>query len=211
VHAKIKKLFKHNIFAVDLPPASIVNEGLFSDRTWQVLGLTPGQLTAAAAVAGGVLGACLDVAAAGLTFGIFTTIGGAVGAGSALLGGERMAKAKVVGLNIGGYQVTVGPHKNIQLFYVLLDRALIFYANIINWAHGRREYHEYQKDLTILPSGKKGYASQLDHSMKNACNQLLKTIRASDETAAREASQNQFINELQGYFNKLSHSNDRIY
>jgi hypothetical protein len=161
-------------------------------------------------VAGGVLGACLDVAAAGLTFGVFTTIGGAVGAGSALLGGERMAKTKVVGLNIGGYQVSVGPHKNIQLFYVLLDRALIYYANIINWAHGRREYPSHQKDLATLSSAKKGYASRLDQVMKNACSQLLKTIRGSKEEAAQEASQKQFIHVLQDYLNKLSHASDRI-
>jgi hypothetical protein len=211
VHAQIRSLFKHNIFQYDLPPHSIVNQELFSAKAWQVLGLTPGQLTAAAAVAGGVVGACLDVAAAGLTFGIFTTIGGAVGAGSALLGGERMAKAKVVGLNIGGYQVTVGPHKNIQLFYVLLDRALIFYANIINWAHGRREYQNMQKDLAALPAGKKGYTSQLDPPMKNACSQLLKTIRSGNDAALREASQRQFIKALQGYLNQLSLSDDRIF
>ena len=96
-HQRIKKRFKHNIFDYELPPNSIVKEDLFDKRTWQVLGLSSKQLALASAVAGGVMGGILDTAAAGLTFGIFTTIGGLTGAGAALLGGARMAKAKVGG------------------------------------------------------------------------------------------------------------------
>jgi predicted enzyme related to lactoylglutathione lyase len=29
---------------------------------------------------------------------------------------------------------------SVQLMYVLLDRAVIFYSSVINWAHGRRDY-----------------------------------------------------------------------
>lgn len=43
-------------------------------------------------------------------------------------------------MNLGGRQIRVGPIDNIQLLYILLDRALIFYSHIINWAHGRRDY-----------------------------------------------------------------------
>jgi len=65
-HLKIRKNYKHNIFNYDLPAHSILKEDLFSEKTWQFLGLTPGQITAAAGMTGGAIGAALDIAAAGL-------------------------------------------------------------------------------------------------------------------------------------------------
>ena len=180
-HCKIRKLFKHNIFNYDLPNQSILNEDLFANRTWQLLGLTPGQLTTAAAVAGGVLGAALDVAASGLTFGIFTAIGSAAGAGSAFFGGERMTKAKVVGLKLGGWQVIMGPNTNIQFLYVLLDRALLYYSHIINWAHGRRDYDSakaYQDGDNVV---KQGYTFAWDDSAKKICNRYFTDIGKKDQ------------------------------
>jgi len=115
VHPENQKRFKHNIFDYDLPPNSIVKEDLFDKRTWQVLGLTSTQLALASAVAGGVVGHILDAAALGLTFGIFTAIGGLTGAGAALLGGAKMAKAKLVGLNIGGFRIQIGPMRTSSL------------------------------------------------------------------------------------------------
>jgi hypothetical protein len=140
-HLKIRKRFKQNIFDYHLPAHSILREDLFSEKTWQVLGLSPKQLITTAGLAGGAVGAALDVAAAGLTFGIFTIIGGAVGAGwAAFGGGKRLSKAKVSGLKLGGQQIKIGPNENIQFSYILIDRALIFYSHVINWAHGRRDY-----------------------------------------------------------------------
>jgi hypothetical protein len=207
-HLKIKALFKHNIFQYDLPAQSIVDEGLFSAKTWQVLGLTPTQFAATAAVAGGALGACVDIAAAGLSFGIFTAIGGAIGAGSALLGGERLAKTKISGLNVGGYQVTIGPNSSIQFFYVLLDRALIFYSHIINWAHGRRDYGSYLAELRAQTARKKGFTANWDSAMRKICNDFLKNIRASDYKT-KENTKKQFIGALKQFLDVISESQDR--
>ena len=93
-HRKIRKLFKHNIFNIDMPEQSILQHDLFDSRTWQVLGLTPKQLAAAAAACGGALGACLDLAAAGLTFGVFTALGSIAAAGSALAPRRRRNRQK---------------------------------------------------------------------------------------------------------------------
>lgn len=152
-HEKIRKLFKHNIFHCDLPRHSILNENLFSEKTWKFLGLTPGEVAIAAGIAGTTVGAVIDTAAAGITFGIFSAIGGLAGATSALLGGRRMSEMKIHGIRLGKNQIIVGPSGDLQLMYVLLDRAVIFYSAIINWAHARRESsrefeHELTKNLT---------------------------------------------------------------
>jgi len=206
-HQKIRKLFKHNLFNYDLPPYSILHEDLFSEKTWQLLGLTPKQLITAAGVAGGGIGVALDVAAAGLTFGVFTALGGLLGAGwAALGGGKRLAKSKVVGLNLGGQQIRIGPIGNIQFMYVLLDRALIFYSHIINWAHGRRDYRPGRS-----PSGqqmKAGFTAEWDDNTKGPCQAFYKAVRSRDEDRKR-VSRKALKVVLQDILSKISRSERR--
>lgn len=206
-HQKILTLFKHNIFNYALPSHSILHEELFSEKTWQFLGLTPKQLIVAAGLAGGAIGAALDVAAAGLTFGVLTSIGGLLGAGwAALGGGKRLAQMKVVGLELGGQQIQIGPMENVQFIYVLLDRALIFYSHIINWAHGRRDYHT-EKALS-REHLKTGFTSEWDTKAKGLCQSLYTAIRRDDEHKI-ESSRKALKEILQGVLLVISHSEKR--
>lgn len=185
-HNRIRKRFKHNIFDYDLPAQSILNEELFGEKTWQVLGLTRHQLIVAAGLSSAAIGAAIDVAAAGISFGVFSTIAGVAGAGWAALGGDkRLARAKVAGLPLGGHQIKAGPSENIQLLYVLLDRALIFYAHIINWAHGRRDFEKVYKN-NKLPV-KAGLTYEWDEASRRVCVRFFKSLHAGDETE-REAA-----------------------
>ncbi len=171
-HRKIRKLFKHNIFNYVLPTHTIPDDALLTEKTWQFLGLTPKQLIVAVKMAGGPIGAVLERAAARRTFGAFTPIGRLLGAG------KRLAGMKWARLNLGGQQIKVGPTKNIQCTYVLLDRALIFYAHIIDWAHGRRDY----------PSGgaackgpvKAGLTFEWDDKSKDICRSFYTAVRNKD-------------------------------
>jgi len=187
-HQRIRKLYKHNIFNYDLPPQSIIHQDLFNEETWQVLGLTRKQLATLAGITGGTIGAAIDVAAHGLTFGLFTVIGGAVGAGWAAFGGGRqLADTKVAGMTLGGQQIRVGPNENIQFLYILFDRALIFYAHIINWAHGRRDVStsvEAESD----PSGKAGYTANWNISAQRKCTAFFQAIRTGDAVKKEKAT-----------------------
>lgn len=138
-HQKIRRLYRHNIFNCELPPNSILHEALFSEKTWQFLGLSPKETAVAAGITGGATGAALDVAAAGLTFGIFTAIGSLAGAGYALYKGKSLADFKIKGIRLGRDQLRIGPLDNLPLMFVLLDRLLIFHGSVINWAHAKRE------------------------------------------------------------------------
>ncbi len=211
-HDTLRRLYKHNIFNVDMPAHSILQADLFSEKTWQFLGLTRKQLIAAAGIAGGALGAALDVAAAGLTFGVFSAIGGAVGAGWVAFGGARkLARAKVVGMNLGGQQMKVGPMENIQFMYVLLDRALIFYSHIINWAHGRRDYSSDASTLPVVrtdqpaPSQKAGFTASWGEKERRTCARFFQAVKSGDEIKKINARK-----ELRGLlketFQKISHS-----
>ena len=179
-HQRVRKLYKHNIFNYDLPAHSIIHQDLFNEKTWQVLGLKLKQLATLAAITGGTVGAVIDVAAAGLSFGIFTAIGGAIGAGWAALGGGRqLARSKVAGMKLGGQQIQVGPNENIQFLYILIDRSLIFYSHIIDWAHGRRDISETGKEGILLPE-KTGYTSAWNIKDQRKCIAFFKSIRTGD-------------------------------
>ena len=183
-HGEIKKLFKHNIFNPELPPQSILNEDLFNERTWRLLGLRPGQLALAAGITGGLIGAKLDFMTAGLAFGVFTTIGGAIGAGSVLLGGEHMARSRVGGIKLGKLNIKVGPNENIQFLYILLDRVLIYYTHIIHWAHSRR-------DSVTAPLSEKnikmGMTSHWHEKERKICALFFRALRGKDSRKITDA------------------------
>ncbi|MFP7754685.1 GTPase/DUF3482 domain-containing protein [Thermodesulfobacteriota bacterium B35] len=185
-HGQIRSLFRHNIFDCRLPSQSILHENLASARTWQFLGLNPKQLIVAGAVGGAVIGAGVDVAAAGISFGVFSAIGGVLGAaGTALRGRELLSGARLLGMRLDREELRVGPVVNIQLLYVLLDRALLFYRHIINWAHGRRDF-----DRCELPGGqagaRHGFTTTWDRQARQVCERFL---RAMQEEMAGERAQ----------------------
>lgn len=177
----IRRLFKHHIFQVDLPQPSVINESLFAKRTWQVLGLTQHQLAGIAAISGGVIGAGLDIAAHGLSFGVFTAIGSAMGAGSIYFFGEQMAKASIVGLNIGGYRVTIGPNENVNFPYIILDRALLYYSHVMNWAHGRRDYPDSNRIMANNTNEKLGFTTTWSLKEKKICRSFFQALQKKDE------------------------------
>jgi len=205
-HQEIRRLFKHNIFNIDLPDYSILRTDLFSDKTWQVLGLTPKQLITAAGLSGVAMGAALDLAAHGLTFGIFSAIGGLAGAGWAALGGGRkLARTQVVGIHLGGRQIQVGPVENIQLLYILLDRGFIFYSHIINWAHGRRDY---TVDAGTSGETKVGFTAEWSEATRKVCGRFFKDVRSNDDIKAEKA-RHQMTSVLLGAFETISSSDRR--
>jgi hypothetical protein len=195
-HKEIRKLFKHKIFNYVLP--SILYEKLDCDKTWRILGLRPKQLVATAAMAGAAFGAALDLAAGGITFGVFTTIGLLSGAGGVVFGGgKKLVKAKVVGVSLAKYQIRIGPIKNIQFMYILLDRVMIFYSHIINWAHGRRDNTQES-----IKGEKIGCTSKWDRDSHKTCMAFFASIGSNDETKkeqARRALRKTLEKELQNY------------
>lgn len=179
----IRALYKHNIFDLDLPRHSILKADLFSHRTWEFLGLTDKQLVVAGALGGATLGAGLDLAAGGVSFGVFSAIGGLIGAAGTLLKGKALIdRFNLLGLKFGAEQVQVGPASNIQLLFILLDRSLLFYSHIINWAHGRRDY-ERALLLDQQDGAKEGFTSRWSSEQRSVCSQFFQALQKQDHAA----------------------------
>jgi ribosome biogenesis GTPase A len=187
-HHKIRSLFKHNIFNFDLPPRSILHEDLFSESTWKFLGLSRTQQIAAAGISGAGIAVALDAATAGTSFGLFAALGGLAGATWAALGAKGMARTRILGIPLGGREIQIGPVKNIQFLFILLDRSLLYYGHISNWAHGRRDYEavkEEQKADTEL----RGYTTQWDSDVRGICTAFFKEATRSNDSTDPEAEQ----------------------
>ncbi len=175
-HQSIRKLFKHNIFSVDVPPQSILNEDLFTERTWQLLGLSKKQIVSTAAVLGGGIGVKVDLALAGLSFGVFTVSGAIAGATTAWLRGEKLARTKIKKQKLGGITITVGPNTNPQFPFVLLDRALLYFQHVSNWAHARsKPNNETESKLELAPI-ESGFTSGWTKQQRDLCAKFIKAV-----------------------------------
>lgn len=179
-HKRIRDLYKHNIFNYDLPPHSILNNDLFDEQTWQLLGLTQQQIIIAGGLGGAAIGAGLEMAAFGHGLGMFTAVGTLAGAFGALFGGKNLAdKVKFLGLPLGGEKVQIGPAKSIDLLFILLNRSLLYYRHTINWAHGRRSYKKDQPAAGQQPAeaSPQGFTQNWSTRKIKICHDFFKAIR----------------------------------
>jgi len=185
-HKQIRALFKHNIFSPELPPGSLLAEDLFSETTWQFLGLSKKQLILTGFVTGAGLAAGLDLAAGGASLGLFSALGGLAGAAAtAYRGRELLSRIRPLGFRLDEQRLSMGPVKSPQLMFILLDRALLFYQLVSNWAHGRRDYSQ----ATGQDSGKKkGMTANWKRGELQVCEQFFRQVtreqQDSDEATA---------------------------
>lgn len=203
---KIRQLFKHNVFDYQLPDYSVLNYDLFSRQTWELLGLNREQLAAAGAVIGGTVGAVIDTAAAGITFGLFTAIGGVIGAGSAVLGSRKLKTKKKAGFRLGSDNIRVGPSKNLQFLYILIDRALIYYTHMINRPHGKRDERKRIKDDDHpVQESKKGPVSDFSKSQRAVCARYFNSVVRRSVLKGRQSGE-AFAALLESVLENLSNS-----
>ncbi len=148
-HQQLRGLYKHNIFNYQLPPHSPLRAEIFDQQSWQLLGLTRTQLMLTGVFGGAAAGLGLDAATLGHSFGLFAALGGALGGFGAIWGSETISNTrKLFGLplpSLYGQKLQIGPAQDINLLFVLLNRSLLYYQHIINWAHGRRDYETTQQ------------------------------------------------------------------
>lgn len=154
-HARIIGRFEHGLVTAGDDAAPLFGDDLFSDDTWNLLGLDAKQLMTAGAAAGAVAGAGADALAAGHTLLAGTAIGAAIGTAGAYfvgkkrpelsvdLGGGRVPKPLrgLLGssVRLSGQDVVVGPYKAANFPWILIDRAIGCTAYVIHRAHARRD------------------------------------------------------------------------
>ncbi|MEM8875615.1 MAG: GTPase/DUF3482 domain-containing protein [Planctomycetota bacterium] len=122
---------------------------LFAESTWNQLGLSRKQLLAAGALSAAGGGVVLDLAAQGLSFGVFTAGGALLGAAGAWWGGGKLPETKVLGLPMGGNLARVGPMRNPNFAFVWLGRARLHHRHIAQRTHARRDTLVLEPNATL--------------------------------------------------------------
>jgi len=175
-----RRLLKHHRVEFDLSNDALLAEGIASEQTWQLLGLTRRQLTLAAAVIGAGGGAVADLATAGLTFGIFTAGGAVGGAASVWLFGDRLPAIKVAGLRLSSDRCTAGPAHSPQFPFILLDRALLYLQLLLARTHARRDPLKVDDEGKVL---KQGILAQLPDAERKALARWIRETRQRRDRA----------------------------
>ncbi len=160
----IEGLYQHSRIAVEESELErpLFEQDLFAEQTWAMLGLSGKQLVALGAVTGAAVGGVLDTAVGGASFMAGSLLGGLVGAGTALYySGHRLATIQDLGTYFrGGRVVRIGPHKNKNFPWIVLDRALLHYRSI------RDRAHSVQEPVKIDANQKAGVVSRLAPSQR---------------------------------------------
>jgi hypothetical protein len=134
----VQQLYQHRHLDSQEPLLQLLEDDLFSSQTWVLFGLTRQQLIATGALGGAAAGGIIDIAAHGTSLLLGSGIGAMVGGVSAWLTSDRIANIKVMGLPLGGEEVSIGPMSNINFPYVALGRALLHQGLIERRTHAQR-------------------------------------------------------------------------
>ncbi len=142
-HRQIRANFRHHVW--DQPPDSLLAKDLLSDEVSQALGLSRRALALAGMTAGAAAGVGVDMALAGSSLGGVAFLGAVAGGLLGFAGGKALAKLDIE-IKPGTARFTAGPVSNPKFPFILLDRALLYSARAMNWAHGRQAADEGAPD-----------------------------------------------------------------
>ncbi len=184
IHQDIKRLFKHRAFQYRLPEHGLLDQDLFSKETWRLLGLSKKQLMVSGAVGGAAVAAAADLALGGASLGFFSMLGGIAGAATAYKSAEKAPRVRIPGIQITTHEITIGPVQNPQFMYILMDRALLYFRYLINWAHGRRDYATV--DLKHDTEEKTGDTSRWTIEERKICHSFFTAVTGKERMDLEE-------------------------
>jgi len=168
----LRRLHWHDDLEVDQAGIEQLDEDLFDVAHWSRFGLSRAQIAGAGAAAGAAVGLGVDVGLGGSSLLLGSAVGGALGAASAAWGWNQLAKVRVLGLQVGGRLLRIGPMPNPNFPWVILDRALVFTEAVARRAHARRtpvRLRDAEGVVAALPREVRGaIESAFDTLRKNA-------------------------------------------
>ena len=171
---EVEELYLHNKLVrteADLEPPTWGMD-LFARDSFKLLGLGPGELVAGATIAGGTVGGVVDASVGGASFGAGLLIGAiAGGTAAAYYSAQNLASVRTLWRGMRGDRVLViGPHKNPNFPWVLLDRALLHWSTIGDRAHARR-------DALALGLGRSGIVLALNEGLRKSLTKSFARVR----------------------------------
>jgi hypothetical protein len=167
----VQEIFRHGDLEARESAAAYLVEDVFSAQSFNVFGLSAGQLALTGAASGALVGGVVDAALGGASLLLGAGIGAAIGAFGTMAGAGRLAKVQVLGLPLGGYELVVGPITDPNLPWVLLGRALLHAKLVAERNHARRE------DLVVDAQAGTHLADTIDAERRRKLDGVFRRLR----------------------------------
>ncbi len=176
---KIEKIWNHD--HLQKVQESLLFEGmdLFSKESASIFGLTRKELLITGATGGAVTGAGIDLLFGGSTLLLGSAIGALVGGSGVFFGFNELSDIKVLGQNLGKKYLEIGPMKNLNFPYILLNRALYHASEVASRSHALRSVAKFEM-------GKSFTERWMDESTRKSLEKFHSKFRSGDEVKEEE-------------------------
>jgi hypothetical protein len=188
--AAVQSLYRHQGLPLEEAAAELLDTDLFTAEGWQLFGLSRTQLALSGALTGAVAGGGIDALLGGASMLLGTGIGALLGGASGWLGGQEIAKIKILGETLGGRVLRVGPVRSANFPWVLLGRAWVHHQLVAERNHARREV------ISSTIAADEHLMDALPDSLRRGFGALLRKIRRSGAAAAPREALVQRIGEM---------------
>jgi hypothetical protein len=176
----VQEIYHHAGLEARESAAAYLVEDVFSAQSFNVFGLSQAQLAVTGAASGAVVGGAVDVAVGGASLLLGAGIGALLGAVGTLASAGGLAKARVLGLPLGGYELTVGPITDPNLPWVLLGRALLHARLVAERNHAVRE------GLVVDAQAGGHLANAIDGALRRRLDVAFRSLRGGQAIASEE-------------------------
>ncbi|CAE7835011.1 abgB [Symbiodinium necroappetens] len=135
---QVQSIYRHDRMRADETDLVLLDIDLFSEEGWALFGLSRTQLLITGAMTGAVAGFGIDALLGGASLLLGTAVGAAVGSLGSWFASDEIAKIKVLGQQLGGKLVQVGPIKAANFPWVFLGRAWLHHDLVRERNHALR-------------------------------------------------------------------------
>ncbi len=176
---QVEKIWNHD--HLQKVQESLLFEGmdLFSKESASIFGLTRKELLITGATGGAVTGAGIDLLFGGSTLLLGSAIGALVGGSGAFFGFNELSDVKVMGQNLGTKYLEMGPMKNLNFPYILLNRALYHASEVASRSHALRSVAKFEMGQSFTERW-------MDDSIRKSLEKLHTKFRSGDEVKAED-------------------------
>ncbi len=136
--------FKNSAFEMPKEP---IEYKLFSKESQEIFGLSKEKLLLISTLTSATAGGLIDLAVGGHSFFLGTIIGGAIGFAGANYGYGELSKIRF----ISNEKVEIGPVKDNNFGFILLNRAISFANKLLNSSHANRDIKQLSAINDELP------------------------------------------------------------
>ncbi len=183
---EIEKIWNHDHLQKEQESLLFEGMDLFSKESASIFGLTRKELLITGATGGAMTGAGIDLLFGGTTLLLGSAIGALVGGSGAFFGFTELSDVKVLGQTLGKKYLEMGPMKNLNFPYILLNRALYHATEVASRSHAVRSVVKFEM-------GKSFTERWMDESIRKSLEKFHSEFRRGNEVKAEELKEYEML------------------